>query len=72
MKIMTDSVFGNLQDAPKLVAIKEGNSAKSPCSKAKGSCFATAAITVEKTLMEHKVKDGNLHEKTCTAKVDTC
>lgn len=47
-----------------LVAIK-GSRTKSHRLRAKGSSFATAAATVEKTLTEHKVEDGNLPEKTC-------
>ncbi len=65
VKIMTYPVFGNLQEAPALVVIKEGSRIKSPRLRAKGSSFATAATTVEKTVTEHKIKDGNLTEKTC-------
>lgn len=47
------------------MANKEGSRTKSLCSGAKGSSFATAATTVERTLTEHKVKDGHSPERTC-------
>ncbi len=59
VKILMDPVFGNLQEAPALVAIKEGSSIKSPCLRAKGSSFATAATTVETTVTGYKIKDEN-------------
>ncbi len=65
MKILMDPVFGNLQEAPALVAIKEGSRIKSPRLRAKGSSFATAATTVEKTVTGYKIKDENLSERTC-------
>ncbi len=33
--------------------------------RAKGSSFATAATTVEKTVTGYKIKDENLSERTC-------
>lgn len=74
VKIATDPVFGNIQDAPKLLAIKEDSIAKPPILRAQESRFATMVTAVErKTWTENKIKDGHLSERTGSiAKQDTC
>lgn len=64
VKILTDPVFGNIQDVPKSLVHKEENGAKpSPLSRAKGSSFATPVE--RKTMSENTVVDGHSPERTC-------
>lgn len=61
MKISMDPVFGDIQDAPTFVAVKEGNRIKPmPCPKLRGSNFATTVTTVNR-----KENKGNGYEKSC-------
>ena len=65
VRITTDPVFGDIQDAPVIGAFKESGRAKPvPRPKARGSSFATTFTTVERDAhWENRVKDGP--EKTC-------
>ena len=67
VRIATDPVFGNIQDAPSLLFKESVRAKQAPRSKIKGSSFATTVTAVERnTRMEEKrVKPGYVSEKTC-------
>ena len=64
VKIAMDPVFGDIQDAPALVAVKDSGRIKSlPHSKIRGSSFATTVTTVTKGVPPDNKNDAS--EKAC-------
>lgn len=77
VKIAMDPVFGDIQDAPTLAAVKEGGRTKSmPRSKVRGSSFGTTVTTVKKRAPPDNKGDGSekacLYCKCCGHTLESC